>query len=46
MTPDGRYVVFTSYANNLVPNDTNGYYDIFVRDIMNNVTTRVSVNSS
>jgi len=32
MTPDGRYVAFASAANDLVPNDTNGIQDIFVRD--------------
>ncbi|MBI4672558.1 MAG: PD40 domain-containing protein [Chloroflexi bacterium] len=30
---DGRYVAFTSGASNLVAGDTNGYQDIFVRDI-------------
>ena len=29
---DGRYVVFPSSAANLVPNDTEGTSDIFVRD--------------
>ena len=33
MTPDGRYVAFVSEANNLVPNDTNGIPDVFVRDL-------------
>ncbi len=33
MTPDGRYAAFVSYANNLVPNDTNNYRKIFVRDL-------------
>jgi Tol biopolymer transport system component len=28
---DGRFVVFESSAHNLVPNDTNNAYDIFVR---------------
>src|SRR5690242_15900275 len=32
VTPDGRYVVFESFASNLVPNDTNGTYDVFIRD--------------
>ena len=27
---DGRYVMFTSYANNLVSGDGNGYSDVFV----------------
>ena len=32
ISDDGRYVVFTSTADNLVPNDTNGHADVFVRD--------------
>ncbi len=40
---DGRFVVFESWASNLVPNDTNQYNDIFVRDCIANTTTRVSV---
>jgi Tol biopolymer transport system component len=32
VTPDGRYVAFGSAATNLVPNDTNGFNDIFLRD--------------
>src|SRR5262249_4709569 len=33
-------------ASNLVPGDTNGQRDIFVRDRLTGVTTRVSVSSS
>ncbi len=40
---DGRYVVFSSYASNLVPGDTNGVQDIFVRDRVAGTTIRVSV---
>jgi uncharacterized membrane protein len=29
---DGRYVAFASWANNLVPGDTNNSLDVFVRD--------------
>lgn len=29
ITPDGQFVVFSSYATNLVPNDTNNSQDIF-----------------
>ena len=29
---DGRVVAFESHASNLVPGDTNGYKDVFVRD--------------
>src|SRR4051795_7121273 len=32
ITRDGRYVSFLSFATNLVPSDTNGVYDAFVRD--------------
>ncbi|MFZ1074284.1 MAG: hypothetical protein WAO21_12730 [Verrucomicrobiia bacterium] len=42
MTPDGRFVVFASTASNLVPNDTNGIRDIFVRDLLNGTTVRAS----
>ena len=45
MTPDGRYVAFTSTADNLVPGDTNGIPDVFVRDMVSNITTVVSVGA-
>ena len=32
-TPDGLHVVFVSNADNLVSGDTNGYADVFVRDL-------------
>ena len=31
-TPDLRYVAFSSFSPNLVPNDTNGVTDVFVTD--------------
>lgn len=43
ISADGRYVVFTSKASNLVPGDTNGDWDVFVRDRRTNATSRVSV---
>jgi len=43
ISADGRYVAFISRATNLVPNDTNGAQDIFVRDIQDGKTTRVSI---
>jgi uncharacterized repeat protein (TIGR01451 family) len=43
MTPDGRFVAFASAASNLVPGDTNGVGDVFVRDRRTGVTERVSV---
>jgi len=46
ISADGRFVAFESYATNLVPGDTNNQPDIFVRDLLNNSTTRVSVDSA
>jgi Tol biopolymer transport system component len=41
---DGRYVVFTSSADNLVPGDTNDAQDVFVRDLQTASTMLVSVS--
>ncbi|HMJ31064.1 MAG TPA: hypothetical protein VK512_20330, partial [Xanthobacteraceae bacterium] len=46
ISADGRYVAFDSYASNLVPGDTNGYADVFVRDLQTGAITRVSTNAS
>jgi Tol biopolymer transport system component len=46
ITGDGRIVAFHSDATNLVPDDTNGVTDVFVRDRSANSTERVSVSSS
>ena len=43
---DGRFVAFASAATNLVPNDTNGRIDVFVRDRLTGTTRRVSVDSA
>ena len=43
ISADGRYVVFTSNASNLVPGDTNGVSDIFLKDTLNGQTQRVSL---
>jgi Tol biopolymer transport system component len=45
ISADGRYVVFYSWASNLVSGDTNGYEDIFVHDRQSGQTTRVSIAS-
>lgn len=45
MTPDGRYVAFVSAASNLVPNDTNGLADVFVRDLQSGTTILASENA-
>jgi Tol biopolymer transport system component len=42
LSPDGRYVAFASQATNLVGFDTNGVYDIFVRDTQTETVSRVS----
>jgi Tol biopolymer transport system component len=46
VSADGRYVVFNSTASNLVPGDTNGFEDVFLRDRRTGSTTRISVSSS
>jgi len=46
LSADGRFVAFSSSATNLVPGDTNGKDDIFVRDRLAGQTWRVSVDSS
>src|SRR4051794_2539206 len=43
VSADGRFVAFGSYASNLVPGDTNGAADVFVRDRVAGTTGRVSV---
>ena len=45
MSPDGRYVSFHSSAPGIVPGDTNGVSDIFVRDLRANTTNRVSLRT-
>ena len=47
ISANGRYVVFVSNATNLVPMaDTNGFADVFVRDLQTGVTSLVSVSSA
>jgi Tol biopolymer transport system component len=46
ISPDGRYVAFWSDATNLVAGDTNGLFDVFVRDLQAGTTTRESVDSN
>ncbi len=43
ITPDGRYVAFDSNATNLVPGDTNGAIDVFIRDLTLGTTIRASL---
>jgi hypothetical protein len=46
MSPDARFVVFTSSASNLISGDTNGADDVFLRDRGTGITTRVSVTTA
>jgi hypothetical protein len=43
LNEDGRFVAFTSFADNLVADDTNGSSDVFVRDRNCSTTVRASV---
>jgi WD40-like Beta Propeller Repeat len=45
ITPNGRYVVFSSIATNLVAGDVNGIPDVFVRDLQGGTTTLASVGA-
>lgn len=45
ISSDGGHVVFASYADNLVPGDTNGMVDVFVHELSSGVTTRASLAS-
>lgn len=45
VSADGRYVAFASLATNLVPDDTNGVWDVFLRDRVLRTTERISVRS-
>jgi len=42
-SPDGRRIAFQSAATNLVPDDTNGNQDIFVKDLGTGKIMRVSM---
>lgn len=45
-SPDGSKVAFQSWASNLVPGDTNGVTDIFVKDLASGAVMRASTNKS
>lgn len=46
VSDDGRYVAFNSYATNLVINDENSYSDIYLRDMLLGITTRMTTNAA
>lgn len=46
MTPDGKFTVFYWYSSNLVPNDTNWTYDVFVKNTTDGTIRRASEDSN
>ncbi len=46
ISADGRYVAFSSRASDLVAGDTNGLFDIFVKDLQTGAIVRASTNAS
>lgn len=46
ISANGRFIVFSSTANNLVEGDTNYHADVFLYDRQDKTTKRVSVTSS
>ncbi|HSX43192.1 MAG TPA: hypothetical protein VLF59_03840 [Candidatus Saccharimonadales bacterium] len=46
MSQDGRYVLFSSSASNLVSGDTDNAADLFVKDRLTGSVTRVDVSSA
>src|SRR5882672_7144307 len=46
VSQDGRWVAFESQATNLVASDTNGFADIFVKDLQTGAIVRITENSS
>jgi Tol biopolymer transport system component len=46
LSADGRFLAFSSDATNLVPGDTNGTDDVFVRDRRTGRTSRISVSTA
>jgi Tol biopolymer transport system component len=45
ISADGRFAAFASTASNLIAGDTNGFSDVFVRDLQIGTTERVSVST-
>ena len=45
-SPDGSKIAFVSWATNLVAGDTNGVYDVFVKDLTTGAVTQISVDAA
>lgn len=46
ISADGRFIVYASFASNIVPNDTNDRSDIFLYDRQAGTTTLISLNQA
>jgi Tol biopolymer transport system component len=46
ISPDGRFIAYRSFANNIVPFDFNNDADLFLYDTSNNATILISVNAA
>lgn len=46
VSANGRYVVFSTTSANMTNGDTNGVSDIFLRDLLLSITSRVSVSTA
>ena len=46
LSADGKKVAFTSFATNLVPDDTNDRPDVFLKDLRTGEVTRVSTDGA
>ena len=46
LSPNGQFVGFLSKATNLVPADTNGWDDVFVRDRVTGITFRTNLTAT
>jgi len=46
ITADGRMISFSSFASNLVNNDTNSHWDVFIKDQVTGKTTIASISSA
>jgi len=46
ITPDGRFIAFNEFGDNIVPGDVNGESDVFLRDRQSNTTELISVDSA
>ena len=46
ISADGHFVAFSSGSFDMVPGDTNGLRDVFVRDVVSETTRRVSIASN